>query len=96
MLPLARPALAVVAVVTFVSSWNNLLWPLIVVNSNASRTLPVGIAQFFGGASGVSGLAPQYAISMATSLVATLPVLLAFLLLQPHFVRSIATTRPKG
>lgn len=95
-LPLARPSLVVVAVITFVSSWNNLLWPIIAVNSDASRTLPVGLAQFFGGQSGVSGSAPQFGPAMAAALTATLPVIILFLLLQRYFVRGIASSGLKG
>jgi ABC-type glycerol-3-phosphate transport system permease component len=95
-LPLARPSLVVVAVITFVSSWNNLLWPIIAVNSDASRTLPVGLAQFFGGQSGVSGSAPQFGPAMAAALTATLPVIIIFLLLQRYFVRGIASSGLKG
>lgn len=95
-LPLSRPAMVVVAVITFVSSWNNLLWPVIVVNSDASRTLPVGLAQFFGGQSGVSGSAPQFGPAMAAALSATLPVLILFVILQRYFVRGITTSGLKG
>lgn len=95
-LPLSRPALVVVAVITFVSSWNNLLWPVVVVNTDASRTLPVGLAQFFGGQSGVSGSAPQFGPAMAAALSATLPILVIFLVLQRYFVSGITRSGLKG
>jgi len=50
MLPLAKPALSTVAILTFISNWNNFLWPLITIRDNNLKTLPVGIAQFMGGA----------------------------------------------
>jgi ABC-type glycerol-3-phosphate transport system permease component len=96
LIPLSRPALASVSIITFISSWNNFLWPLVASNSDRSRTLPVGIAQFFGAGTGVSGSAPQFGISMAAALMATLPALAFFLLLQPFFVRAITSSGLKG
>jgi ABC-type glycerol-3-phosphate transport system permease component len=96
LLPLSRPALSSVAIITFISSWNNFLWPLVASNSDRSRTLPVGIAQFFGAGTGVSGSAPQFGISMAAALLATLPAVVFFLILQPYFVRAITSSGLKG
>jgi ABC-type glycerol-3-phosphate transport system permease component len=96
LLPLSRPALSSVAIITFISSWNNFLWPLVASNSDRSRTLPVGIAQFFGAGTGVSGSAPQFGISMAAALLATLPAVVFFLVLQPYFVRAITSSGLKG
>jgi ABC-type glycerol-3-phosphate transport system permease component len=96
MLPLSRPALMSVAIITFISSWNNFLWPLVISYSDASRTLPVGIGQFFGGASGVSGSAPAFGPVMAAALLATLPAIFVFLILQSYFVRGITMSGLKG
>ncbi len=96
LLPLSRPALSSVAIITFISSWNNFLWPLVASYSDRSRTLPVGIAQFFGAGTGVSGSAPQFGISMAAALLATLPAVVFFLILQPYFVRAITSSGLKG
>ncbi len=95
-MPMARPALGAVAALTFVSSWNSLLWPLIAVNSDRVRTLPVGIAQYMGSHAGTSGSAPAYGPALASATMATLPALLIFLFLQRYFVRGIATTGLKG
>ncbi len=95
-MPMATPALGAVAALTFVSSWNSLLWPLIAVNSDRVRTLPVGIAQYMGSHAGTSGSAPAYGPALASATMATLPALLVFLLLQRYFVRGIATTGLKG
>lgn len=95
-LPLSRPVLSSVAIITLVSSWNSFLWPLLVAYSDASRTLPVGIAQFFGGESGVSGSAPQFGPAMAAACLATAPVIVAFLVLQRSFVRGVALSGLKG
>ncbi|HEU23737.1 MAG: carbohydrate ABC transporter permease [Athalassotoga sp.] len=96
MLPIARPSISAVAIITFISNWTNFLWPLVSVNSDASRTLPVGIAEFFGGQSGVSGSAPQYGPAMAAALMATIPAIVIFLLLQRYFVKGITMTGIKG
>jgi ABC-type glycerol-3-phosphate transport system permease component len=95
-MPMAAPALGAVAALTFVSSWNSLLWPLIAVNSDRVRTLPVGIAQYMGSHAGTSGSAPAYGPALASATMATLPALLIFVLLQRYFVRGIATTGLKG
>jgi len=96
MLPIARPSISAVAIITFISNWTNFLWPLVSVSSNASRTLPVGIAEFFGGQSGVSGSAPLYGPAMAAALMATIPAIVVFLLLQRYFVKGITMTGIKG
>jgi len=95
-LPLARPALAAVAAITFVSSWNSFLWPLIVANSDEVKTLPVGVAQFMSASSGTSGSAPAYGPPLAGAMMATLPALLAFLILQRYFVQGITSSGVKG
>ena len=48
MLPLSTPALATLAALTFLDSWNNFLWPLIAINSTAASTVPLGLATFQG------------------------------------------------
>lgn len=95
-MPMAGPVMAAVAALTFVSSWNSLLWPLIAINSDRVRTLPVGIAQYMGSHAGTSGSAPAYGPALASATMATLPALLVFFLLQRHFVRGVATTGLKG
>lgn len=89
-LPLARPALATVAVVTFLLTWNDVSWPAIAINSEGHQTLPLGIASFRS-----RSQTNQSAI-MAANVLATLPVLLAFLAAQRTFVRSLASTAVKG
>jgi ABC-type glycerol-3-phosphate transport system permease component len=94
-LPLSRPALTAVAIFLFILSWNDFMWPLIVTNSDATRTLPVGLAASLAGT--VSGGAiAYYGMSMAGSVLATVPALLIFLALQRYFVQGIALTGLKG
>ncbi len=86
MLPLAKPALAAVSVFTFVDSWNDLLGPLIFINSTRLQTLPVALALFQGEFfTNTAGL-------MAAATITIIPVLLVFLLAQKYFVQGISLT----
>jgi multiple sugar transport system permease protein len=89
-LPLSLPALATLAVITLLDSWNSFLWPLIVVNSQSHMTLPLGLATFQGAHN------VQWSLLMAANLVSLLPMLVVFLVAQRYFVRSVATTGLKG
>jgi multiple sugar transport system permease protein len=82
-LPLARPALVTLAVLTLFSSWNDLLWPLVAIDADERLTLQAGLAQFRGQNH------VQWAELMAGNVVATAPMLLAFLLAQRHFVAGL-------
>jgi ABC-type sugar transport system permease subunit len=94
-LPLSRPPLMAVAIFLFIQSWNDFMWPLIVTNTDATRTLPVGLVSALSGT--VSGGAiAYYGMSMAGSVLATLPAILIFILLQRYFVQGIALTGLKG
>lgn len=92
LLPLTKPALVSVAIFAFMGSWNNFFWPLIVTNSDTTRTLPVGLSVLVAG----SGMAMQYGTLMAAAAVATIPALLVFIALQRYFVKGIATVGLKG
>lgn len=90
MLPLAAPALATVGLFTFVDSWNDLLGPLIFVNSQDLQTLPVALALFQGVEfSNTAGL-------MAAATVTLVPVFIIFLLAQKYFVQGISISGLKG
>jgi ABC-type glycerol-3-phosphate transport system permease component len=93
--PLSRPALTAVAIFLFILSWNDFMWPLIVTNTDATRTLPVGLAASLGGTVGGQGIA-YYGMSMAGAVLATIPALVIFLVLQRYFVQGIALTGLKG
>lgn len=86
-IPLSKPAITTVAIFTFVRSWNDFFWPLIITSSDATRTLPVGLATFVG-----RGLSMQFGIVMASAVTATIPALIFFLVLQRYFVQGISTT----
>jgi len=91
--PLSRPVIAVVALLTFMASWNNFLWPLIITNTDATRTLPVGLATFVVGS---GNLAITYGVIMAGAVIAMLPSIFLFLLTQRYFVKGISMTGIKG
>jgi multiple sugar transport system permease protein len=86
-LPLCRPALATLGILTFLTSWNNFLWPLVVATTADKYTLPVALALF-----SVGQHRADYGLLLAGAVVVVLPVLIVFLLLQRHFLRGIATT----
>lgn len=89
-LPLSRPAMSAVAIFTFVWSWNNFLWPLLVLTSTNLMTLPVGLATVS------SSYGIQYASIMASAVLGALPLLVVFLLFQRRIVEGIAGTGLKG
>lgn len=93
--PLAGPAISVMVILTFVNSWNNFFWPLLVTFSNNSFTLPVGLSQVMVSYSEASA-ARQYGLLMAISIIASLPTIVVFLLLQNRFVEGITATGVKG
>lgn len=86
-LPLLGPAVATVAIITFLNSWNYFLWPLIVAQSQETYTLPVGLSIASQAANST-----DYGLLLAGAVVVLLPVLLLFLFLQKYFVRGIAVT----
>jgi len=89
MLPLSRPIMATLATVTFINSWNNLLWPLMVTSSERTTVVTVGISALQG------QYASQLNIVLTAAAVALLPLIAVFLLFQRHIVRSIALTGMK-
>jgi multiple sugar transport system permease protein len=82
-LPLSGPALATLAVFAFLFHWNNLLWPLIVANTDATIPIVVGLRQFQG------QYGTDWNLLMAAAAIATIPVVVVYLLAQRWFVRGI-------
>lgn len=91
-LPLARPALATLTILTFMSAWNDLLWPLVVTSSESKRVLSIGLAIF----NSSPEFGTQWPHLCAGALLATLPVLMIYFSAQKYFVRGIALTGMKG
>jgi multiple sugar transport system permease protein len=88
-MPLAGPAIATVAILTFLPAWNSYLWPLMVVQTENLRPVMVGISYF-------QQLKVLWGQIMAYSTLITIPVLVMFLALQRQFIRSIASAGVKG
>lgn len=85
-LPLAKPALATLAVLHFMNLWNDLLWPLVITSSTNMRTLPAGLT-LFGGQH-----VTDHAVLLAGATISLLPLAVAFGLAQKYFVQGVATT----
>ena len=83
-LPVVRPSLAALGIVLFLASWNDYLWPLIVLGNRDAQTMPVALGSLVGLTSTAWG-----AIMVGT-VIATVPFLTVFMLLQRHFIAGIA------
>jgi ABC-type glycerol-3-phosphate transport system permease component len=90
MFPLVRPTIATVAVFTFYGSWNEFLWPLVILQNDARYTLPLGLAQLQGQLYG------NWFQIAAGSVVMMVPVLLIFFAAQRHFVAGLTAGATKG
>jgi multiple sugar transport system permease protein len=89
-LPMATPALAVLAVFTFINYWNSFLWPLIIINSQEHATVPLGLNMFMG------QYGSQWNYLMAASTISILPSVLLVLATQRYLVEGIALTGVGG
>lgn len=90
LLPLVKPALAALAIMTFMGSWNNFMGALIYINSPEKMTLAYGLQLFMGEAN------MEYGMLMAASVLVILPVLLIFFFAQKYFIEGITLTGIKG
>lgn len=86
-LPLCGPALATLAILTFLGSWNNFLWPLVIAQSESMYTLPVALSLYSVGQN-----ATNYGVLLAGSTLVIAPVLVLFLALQRYFIQGIVAT----
>jgi len=84
MLPLSRPALATLAIFSFIGSWNDFLGPRVFLDSVERYTLPVGIELF------QSSYAAEYGLTLAASVICTTPILVIFLFFSRHIIRGMA------
>jgi len=92
MLPLIKPALIAVMLFEFIAKWNDLLTPLIYLNTTSLYTLPLGLTTFTQS----QGFQARWDLWMAGSVLMTLPILILFFLGQRFFIEGIATTGLKG
>ncbi len=89
-LPLARPAMATLAIFTLLGAWNDLVWPLIAINNEDLFTIQLGIANFQG------TRRTQWSLLMAGNVVATAPLIAFFLFAQKHFIATMTMSGMKG
>ncbi len=89
-LPLIKPALATLAIFTFLSQWNSFMWPLVVINSSQMRTIPLVLSVLN------SQFGANFAMIMAGATVTTLPALIVFMCFQKYFIKGIASIGFKG
>ncbi len=89
-LPLSKPALATLAIFTFMSAWGNFLWPLIMINAEQMKPLPVGLAGFIG------EYATNWPLMMAGATMMLVPMIIVFFFCQRFFVKGIQLGAVKG
>lgn len=89
-LPLAKPALATLGIITFLGSWNDFLWPLLILKDSSLLTLPPGLRTLQG------AYTSEYGQMMAGAVITSIPVLVLYVLLQRYIVESVQTTGLKG
>ena len=92
-MPIAGPALATLAVLSFMGSWNSFLWPLAVVRNQQTMTLPVGMAGMIGGVT--AGSEPPIGATMAAATLVTVPVILVFLSVQKQYIAGLTAASVK-
>jgi multiple sugar transport system permease protein len=90
MLPLCRPVLAATAIFTFMAAWEDFLWPLIIMSDPQKFTAPLGLALF------VQKNQTDWGLLLAGSVIATLPMVIIFVIFQRQFVQGIAMSGLKG
>jgi ABC-type glycerol-3-phosphate transport system permease component len=91
-LPLSQPALATLAVFSFMGQWNGYLWPLFVARKEAMMTLPVALATLQGGLRALT----EWNMVMAGAVITVLPILVVYVLAQRWFVRGVISSGIKG
>ena len=93
MLPLARPALAAQAVLTFLGAWNSFLWPLSVLRNRDFMTLPVGMSTMVGSVS--AGSEPAIGATMAAATLVSIPVIIVFISVQKQYIAGLTAAGVK-
>ena len=90
MLPLSKPALATLGIITFLGSWNDFLWPLLVLRDRSMQTLQPGLRTLQG------AYTMEYGSMLAGAMVVAIPVLILYVFLQRFIVQSVTMTGLKG
>lgn len=89
-LPLSKPIISTVGIMTFIGSWNNYLWPLLCLYDDKMFTLPIGIPTL------MSIQRPDYVVPMTANLIASLPMIFIYLLFEKQIVQGVAMDGIKG
>jgi len=89
-LPLIKPVLATLAIFTFLQQWNNFVWPLVIIHTSSMRTIPLGLAVLAG------QFGANFAMVMAGAVVATMPMLVVYLMFQKYIIKGVAMKGLKG
>jgi|TARA_B100000686_G_C16721907_1_gene935454 multiple sugar transport system permease protein len=95
-MPLSKPAFAVMGIMSFVSSWNNYFWPYLVTNSRELFTFQVGLVSLIGVESASGGQTADYGVIMAGAVIASILPVVVFLLFQKYFVKGVTVGALKG
>ena len=90
-IPLSKPAIMTVVIFAFIGSWNALLWPLLVVQTDEWRPVAFGLAKFVQADAG-----DEFHLQMAASVMMIIPILVLYFFTQKQFTEGIATTGSKG
>lgn len=89
-IPLAKPALATLTIFTLLGAWNDLVWPLVAINNGDNFTIQLGLANFQG------TRRTQWSLLMSGNVLATMPLVLAFLVAQKYFIATMTFSGLKG
>jgi len=84
--PLIRPAMGTLAIITFLGSWNSFLWPLVILRSEEMMTLPIGLARL---TENVPGKTRDFGVIMAAASLVSVPVIVVFMLMQRQFISGL-------
>ncbi len=90
LLPVAKPALITVAILNIISSWNAYLWPILIISSDAKRTLPIGLTQF------TSEAGSEVQLLLAAAVVTIIPLILLFILTRKYVIGGLTKGAVKG
>ena len=89
-LPLIKPVIATLAIFTFLQQWNNFVWPLVIVHNPDMRTIPLALNVLTG------QFGANFGMVMAGAVIATLPMLVVYLMFQKYIIKGIAMTGLRG
>lgn len=90
MLPLTRPALASMAILTFIGSWNNFLWPFLSLTNDKLFTLPMGIPTL------MSQYSEDYVKPMVVNTLSSIPIIILFVIFERQIIKGISLSGIKG